>query len=137
MTDSGYVEGIYSLFDESDEIKFKFHSSEQNLLNTISDSWNVKRLQWFTKGFYKVSHVDDKIVMTDLRMGVGQLYFFNFVVGKKNKGKIVIAEVERFESEKFNGSESFKTISSPTIFAAIPSASAHPALSIPCRSGLV
>ncbi len=55
MTDSGYLEGIYSLFDESENINLKFHTSENELLNSIAEDWNVKRLQWFTKGFYKVS----------------------------------------------------------------------------------
>jgi inner membrane protein len=110
MTDSGYVEGIYSLLDESEQIKFKFHLSEKILLNTIADNWNVKRLQWFTKGFYKVSNTDNKIVITDIRMGVGELYFFNFVVGEKNKDNITIAEVEKLAPENFNAIEPLKRL---------------------------
>lgn len=61
--------------DETDEIEFKFYPSQNELLNPIADNWNVKRLQWFTKGFYKVSNVENKIVITDLRMGLGNNYF--------------------------------------------------------------
>ena len=110
MTDTGYVEGIYSLLDESEEIKFDFHLSEKKLLNTIADSWHVKRLQWFTKGFYKVSNIDSKIVITDIRMGVGELYFFNFEVGEKNKNNIIIAKAEKLELEEFNSSEPLKRL---------------------------
>lgn len=110
ITDSGYLEGIYSLFDESENINFKFHTSENELLNSIAEDWNVKRLQWFTKGFYKVSEINNKIVVTDLRMGVGELYFFRFAVGKKHNSKITIAEVEKLEPEEFNGSEPFKRL---------------------------
>lgn len=105
ITDSGYVEGIYSIFDESKEIKFNFHSSENNLLDTITDSWDVKRLQWFTKGFYKVSNVNNKVIITDIRMGVGGLYFFNFVVGEKINNMVNIADVEKLEPERFDSIE--------------------------------
>ena len=105
MTDSGYVEGSYSLLDKSDEIKFKFHSSENELLNPISDDWNVKRLQWFTKGFYRVSNINDKIVITDLRMGVGTLYFFRFAVGEKKYNIISTAQVEKLDPEEIDSLE--------------------------------
>jgi inner membrane protein len=102
MTDTGYVEGVYSLLDDSDEIKFDFYSSDNNLLIPISDDWNVKRLQWFTKGFYKVSTVDNKVVITDIRMGVGDLNFFSFVVGELDKNNVKSAEVEKLEPEEFD-----------------------------------
>jgi inner membrane protein len=110
MTDSGYVEGIYSLFDESDNIAFKFHSSENELLNPIDDNWNVKRLQWFTKGFYKVSNSSNKIVITDLRMGVGSLYFFNFAVGERINNNISVAQVQKLDPEESNGLEPIKRL---------------------------
>jgi inner membrane protein len=110
MTDSGYVEGAYSLLDRSDNIDFKFYSSEKDLLNPIANDWNVKRLQWFTKDFYKVSNIANKIVITDLRMGVGDLHFFNFVVGQKNKSKISSTQVEKLAPEEFNGLESLQKV---------------------------
>ena len=105
ITDSGYVEGVYSLFDESDDIKFKHYPSENNLLEPISNSWDVRRLQWFTKGFYKVENKNDKIIISDLRMGFGPYYFFNFIVGEKNNGTISLAEVKKLEPENFDSLE--------------------------------
>ncbi|MBL1214986.1 MAG: metal-dependent hydrolase [Ignavibacteriae bacterium] len=105
ITDSGYVEGSYSLFDESDEIKFIFHSSENEFLKPIADDWNVKRLQWFTKGFYRVSNIDNKIVITDLRMGVGSLYFFRFAVGEINNKIISTSQVEKLDPEEIDSLE--------------------------------
>ncbi len=110
MTDSGYVEGVYSLLDSSDNIDFQFYSSKIELLNPIDDNWNVKRLQWFTKGFYKVSNLDNNIVITDLRMGVGNLYFFKFAVGEKINNNISIAQVEKLDPEEFNGLEPLKRL---------------------------
>jgi inner membrane protein len=102
MTDTGYVEGVYSLLDESKEIHFDFYPSENELIYPIADNWNVKRLQWFTKGFYKVSNVDNKVVITDIRMGVGDLNFFNFIVGEIDKNSVTSAEVEKLEPQEFN-----------------------------------
>ena len=110
ITDSGYVEGFYSLLDESDEMKFNSYLSQNELLYSIADDWNVKRLQWFTKGFYDVSNVDDKIVITDLRMGVSGLYFFRFTVGEKSTYGIRTAEVEKLAPEEFNSIEPLKRL---------------------------
>lgn len=102
MTDSGYVEGVYSLLDESEEIEFSFYSSQNELLDPIADDWNVKRLQWFSKGFYLVSEINNKIVMTDLRMGFGSYYFFRFAVGENNNGEITVSKVEKLEPQEFD-----------------------------------
>jgi inner membrane protein len=109
-TESGYVEGFYSLLDKSKEIQFKGYSSENELIDPIADDWNVQRLKWFTGGFYKVSTVDDKIVMTDIRMGVSGLYFFNFVVGEKSPAGIIPAGVEKLEPEGSDSMEPLKRL---------------------------
>ncbi len=109
-TESGYIEGYYSIFDQSKEIRFKAHTSEHELLKPISDDWNVERLKWFTKGFYKVYAVGDKIVITDIRMGASGMYFFNFVVGQKTAEGIKSAPVEKIDPEEFNGAEPLKNL---------------------------
>ena len=38
------------------------------LLAGLEDAWAVRRLQWFTHGFYAVSREGDALVITDLRM---------------------------------------------------------------------
>jgi inner membrane protein len=82
MTDSGYAEGFYSLLDKKDIIHFNQYRSENELLESLQDEWAVKRLEWFSKGFYKVSRFEDDIILSDLRMGVEPLYFFSFAVGR-------------------------------------------------------
>jgi inner membrane protein len=89
MTDSGYAEGFYSIMDKKNGMRFTHYRSENNLLEPLQGEWAVKRLQWFSKGFYKVSRIGDEIVLSDLRMGVEPLYFFSFAVGKVGTGGIV------------------------------------------------
>jgi len=97
MTDSGYAEGFYSIMDEKDKILFTRYRSEDHLLEPLQDEWAVQRLQWFSKGFYKVSGIEDDIILSDLRMGVEPLYFFSFAVGKIGIDGIVAQEPRQVE----------------------------------------
>lgn len=82
-TEHGYYDGFYSVFDKSLEISFRYYRSDEYLLSSIEDHWPVKRLQWFTHGFYKVYQDHGDVVMADLRMGLEPLYRFSFKVGEK------------------------------------------------------
>jgi inner membrane protein len=55
MDDDGYNEGFYSLLDDAPTVDFEFHASQRNLLEPVRDAWHVRRLAWFSKGFYAVS----------------------------------------------------------------------------------
>lgn len=80
--DGDYYEGYYSLFDRGAPIPWQQHDSAPELLAGIADEWAVQRLQWFTKGFYRVDREGDAIVITDLRMGLEPDYAFSFKVGE-------------------------------------------------------
>jgi inner membrane protein len=54
MDDDGYHEGYRSLFDGSDHVGFTRHASRGDLLEPLRDEWAVRRLAWFSKGFYRV-----------------------------------------------------------------------------------
>lgn len=82
MTDDGYLEGFRSVLDGDAPIRFTAHASDTGLLRGLEDDWNVRRLQWFTKGFYRVRETDGGVVMTDLRMGLEPHYVFAFRVAE-------------------------------------------------------
>jgi inner membrane protein len=82
MDDAGYMEGYYSLFDDSATIQVRHYRSHNALLEDIEHQWAVKRLQWFTHGFYSVRRMEDDVVIADLRMGMEPFYVFQFKVGK-------------------------------------------------------
>ena len=87
MTPDGYLEGYYSLFDDADSIAFTVHDSNPSLLDPIAGNWAVRRLKWFTRGFYRVSRTSDGITITDLRMGFDPFYIFSFRVAQPNAGR--------------------------------------------------
>jgi inner membrane protein len=82
MDANGYYEGFYSLLDRSRHIRFTHYASDTRLIRSLGDQWSVKRLQWFTHGFYSVRNRDDHIVITDLRMGFEPIYVFQFKVAR-------------------------------------------------------
>jgi inner membrane protein len=99
MDEKGYYEGFFSIFDGTRQFQVTYYPSDQGLLAGMADHWPVKRLQWFTHGFYSVRQQMDDIVMTDLRMGLEPSYIFQFKVGKAgnphaeaNKSKRVVGK---------------------------------------------
>jgi len=82
VDDEHYYEGFYSLLDEDEKVRFERYPRSPELLDALSDSWPVRRLQWFTKGFYAASLDGGDIVFTDLRMGLEPEYVFRFKVGE-------------------------------------------------------
>lgn len=82
MADGGYYEGYYSVLDKTDDIEFDFYSDEKRLLDGLEGHWPVRRLQWFTHGFYSVSRTGNDIVASDLRMGAEPGYAFRYKVAE-------------------------------------------------------
>ena len=95
MEEGGYREGFYSLLDPPGTLSFERHGSRPELLDGIRDAWAVQRLAWFTHGFYRVSRKGDRVVMTDLRMGVEPVYVFSFAVGRLQEGRAAVLEPEQ------------------------------------------
>ncbi|WP_289169244.1 metal-dependent hydrolase [uncultured Pseudoalteromonas sp.] len=94
MSDGQYYISYASVFDSPEEVTINRYNTSPALLNDIKNEWGIQRLQWFTKGFYSVKEQQNKIVLSDLRMGMECYYVFNFAVGEKtNKG----VQVSNFE----------------------------------------
>ena len=100
MNPNGYYEGFYSIFDKTKNIGFKHYPSDKHLLEDLEDHWPVKRLKWFTHGFYSVQRLRDDIVITDLRMGLEPGYVFRFKVGKMGNPKITPTSSSRFQEKR-------------------------------------
>ena len=54
MDDEGYHEGYYSLLDDRPTVRLARHASETRLVESLREDWTVRRLAWFSKGFYAV-----------------------------------------------------------------------------------
>lgn len=98
--DGNYYEGFYSLFDQSDDVQLQKHESQNHLLQEIDESWPVKRLEWFTKGYFKVWQRSDNIIISDLRMGMEPIYVFSFAVAKKANIQVVPIDTVRLSQSR-------------------------------------
>ena len=83
MTDNGYLEGYRSLIADDGPMTFTAYSSDKASLESASDVPAVARLRWFTHDFMKAQVRQDKLVLSDLRMGVEPTYVFSFAVATR------------------------------------------------------
>ena len=80
VTEDGYLEGFDSLLSKEDTPDFTAYTFDRNLLEAASDLWAVSRLRWFAGDFVKATIEDDRLLITDLRMGQEPIYIFTHVV---------------------------------------------------------
>ena len=86
IDDDQYIEMFSSLFDD-DSIPLqltKFRNNRGTCTQKIVDStarWAVQRMDWFTHGAIAVNRKKDRLVITDLRMGIEDDYVFEFDIG--------------------------------------------------------
>jgi len=59
-----------------------YYDHRPELLTGIDGSPAVQRLQWFTRGLYRVVQDDQGVVIGDLRMGMEPDYVFAFRVAE-------------------------------------------------------
>ena len=99
VDDHSYYEGFYSLLDPSRKISMSRHPLNRELLSGVGNHWPVKRLQWFTHGFYAVKNVGGDIVMADLRMGLEPNYVFQFKIAEMANPHALPLPNQRYETD--------------------------------------
>lgn len=83
MTPDGYVEGYRSLVTDQGPMQFTAHPSDTAALQGNAGLPAVQRLAWFNHGFMGAAIVDDRLQLSDLRMGAEPDYFFRFIVAER------------------------------------------------------
>ena len=78
----GYFEGLWSLASPEKGLTLTHYEHRPELLADIGASPAVQRLQWFTRGLYRVVQDDQGVVIGDLRMGLDPDYVFAFRVAE-------------------------------------------------------
>ncbi|MBV2129469.1 metal-dependent hydrolase [Arsukibacterium indicum] len=80
MTEHGYYEGFYNILGQSAAIEYQFFPQDSLLKTRYANHPDVARIAAFSHGFYSLQSQDNKLVLTDLRMGLRQNYAFSFLV---------------------------------------------------------
>ena len=100
VDDHSYYEGFYSLLDPSRKLSMSRHPLSHELLSGIEDHWPVKRLQWFTHGFFRARNVGGDVVLADLRMGLEPNYVFQFKVAEMANPHALPLPNQRYETDR-------------------------------------
>lgn len=83
MTDRGFLEGVDSLAVDDGPVRFAAFPSAVDAQRAAGDLWAVRRLAWFSRGFLKASVEQDRLILSDLRMGQEPFYVFSFAVAER------------------------------------------------------
>lgn len=83
----GLEEGRYhnlylSLLDNNEDARIYSHPRHPELVACLGDVDAFRKLEWFSRGFYRADQVEDKIVVSDLRMGLTPGYVFSFAIAE-------------------------------------------------------
>lgn len=84
MTPDGFVEGEYSLVADGGPIRFRRYASDTQAMAAAGDVPAVRRLAWFNHGFMKAQVHEDRLLLSDLRMGAEPDYSFTFAVAGRD-----------------------------------------------------
>ena len=85
--DETYLEGYNSLVIDEGPIRFNSYPLGTSTMDDAGDVWAVARLRWFSQGFVKAYIENDRLIMSDLRMGHEPLYVFSHVVATRDNPK--------------------------------------------------
>ena len=83
MTPDGFVEGDRSLVADRGPMVFREYRSDVAALAHVSAYPAVWSLEWFNRGFMKAQVRENRLVLSDLRMGAEPDYSFRFAVAEK------------------------------------------------------
>ena len=80
-TPTQYLEGHYSLLDDSPRIRWSAHDRGAAFMDRHGQEPSVTRIAAFSHGFYRLSQSGGRLFLTDLRMGQEPAYTFHFNLG--------------------------------------------------------
>ena len=66
---AGFRVGYYSWFDKDQNVKFKFVAKNAFMLDKLMQSFPLKRLAWFSDGYFVFTRKDNELYVNDLRFG--------------------------------------------------------------------
>ena len=106
VVDDGYWVSFSSVLDnQQTTIKSRFFKSDVDKLALIESESAVKKLRYFTKGFYQVKQQSNEIWLSDLRMGGFGNFVFNFNVGMIDSSQVVAIEPDEIRVKSLRPSK--------------------------------
>lgn len=83
--ENGRYHNLYlSLLDGDAPPVIYTHDRGGDLAGCLEGNASFAKLDWFSRGFYRAERVDERVVVSDLRMGLTPAYAFRFTVAERN-----------------------------------------------------
>lgn len=83
LSEDKYENLYLSLLDGDAPAEIYTHPRHPELVACLQDTEAFKKLNWFSRGYYRSELVDNRVVVSDLRMGLTPGYAFRFAIGEK------------------------------------------------------
>ena len=83
-----YIETFYSVFDADLPSEYLTYPTGHARLASLEKAESMQRLQWFTRGFYRVREDDAALWIQDLRMGSFERFVFSFKIATIESGEV-------------------------------------------------
>lgn len=87
MTPEGYLLGDRSIIADKGPIDFQAYPSDHQALAEVSQFQYVQNLSWFNRGFMLAQVKDERLILSDLRIGLEPEYTFGFIVAERLNGQ--------------------------------------------------
>lgn len=88
LREDGYDNLYFSLLDGKGAPEIYEHPRHPELAACLTNTAAFKKLEWFSRGFFRTELVGDKVVVSDLRMGLTPGYAFRFAIGQVGQNGI-------------------------------------------------
>jgi inner membrane protein len=82
LQEDRYDNLYYSLLDEGGKPEIYTHPRHPELVACVEDTQAFRKLDWFSRGYYRAELDDGKLVISDLRMGMTPNYVFRFAIAE-------------------------------------------------------
>ena len=92
MTPDGYLEGERSVVADRGPMHFRAYAEDRAARDALARIPAAARLLWFNHHFAKAEVREDKLLLTDLRMGAEPDYTFRFVVAERVTASVNTAQ---------------------------------------------
>ena len=82
LEDDRYHNLYLSVFDGDQPARIYTHQRRPELVACLGDVDAFEKLEWFSRGYYRADREKEKIVVSDLRMGLTPNYVFRFAIAE-------------------------------------------------------
>jgi inner membrane protein len=83
LEEDRYHNVYLSMFGDDQQTRIYTHPRHPELKPCLAQNDSFEKLAWFSRGYYRVELEDDRLVVSDLRMGLTPNYVFRFAIAER------------------------------------------------------